>query len=77
MSCFALRGSRHARPHVGVTFRAWTIDIPSSHYLYNPPIAEVVFKVDNGQGGVVDELADDGNEMIDSTANIAAIYVGR
>jgi hypothetical protein len=37
----------------------------------------MVLKVGHGQGGVVDELIDDGNETIDSTADIAGIYVGR
>ena len=75
--CFALRGCRHAHSHVGIILRAWGVNLPTSRCLRNPPSALVVLNVTNKQGGIANELINDGNETIDITANIAAIYIGR
>jgi hypothetical protein len=77
ISCFARRGCRHAHSHVGIISRAWEVDLPTSRSPPNPPSALVVLNVTNKQGGIANELIDDGNETIDSTANVGAIYVGR
>ncbi|KAH8621151.1 hypothetical protein IG631_24205 [Alternaria alternata] len=77
ISCFALRGCRHARSHIGAISRAWEVDLPTSRSLHNQPSASVVPKVTDRQGGIAIELIDDGNPTIDITANIAANYIGR
>ena len=77
ISCLALRGCRHARSHIGAISRAWEADLPTSRSLRNLPSALVFLNVTNKQGGVANDLIDDGNETIDITANIAAIHVGR
>ena len=76
ISCFALRGCRHARSYIGAILRAWEVDCPTSRSLYHPLSALVVPKVTNKQGGIANELINDGNKTIDSTANVEAIYVG-
>ena len=43
----------------------------------NPPSASVIPKVTDRQGGIAIELINDGNETINITADIAAIYIGR
>jgi hypothetical protein len=55
---------------------SWEVNLPTSRSLRNPPSALVVLNVTNKQGGIANELMDDGNETIDITANIAAIYIG-
>jgi hypothetical protein len=77
ISCFAQRGCRYARSHIGAISRAWEVDLPTSRFLHNPPSALVVPKVTDRQGGIANELIDDGNETINIAAYIAAIYVGR
>jgi hypothetical protein len=77
ISYIALRGCRHAHSYVGIISRAWEVDLLTSRSPFNPPSASVVLKVTNKQGGIANELIDDGNETINSTANITAIYVGR
>ena len=77
ISCFALRGCRHARSHIRAILRAWEVDLSTLRSLRNPPSALVVPKVTNRQGGVAVELINDGNETIDSAAIVGAIYVGR
>ena len=49
----------------------------TSRSLRNLSSALVVLNVNNKQGGIANELINDGNETIDSTANIAAIYIRR
>ena len=77
ISCFAQRGCRYARSHIGAISRAWEVDLPTSRFLHNPPSALVVPKVTDRQGGIANELVNDGNETIDITANVEAICVGR
>jgi hypothetical protein len=77
ISCFALRGCRHARFYIRAISRAWEVNLPTSRSPHNPPSASVVLNVTNKQGGIANELINDGNETIDSTANVGAIYVGR
>jgi hypothetical protein len=77
ISCFAQRGCRHARFHIGAISRAWEVDLPTSRFLQNPPSALVIPKVTDRQGGIANELIDDGNETIDIAAYIAVIYIGR
>ena len=77
ISCFAPRGCRHAPPHIGAILRAWETDLPTSRSPHDLPSAQVVLNVTDRPGGIANELVNDGNETIDITANIAAIYVGR
>jgi len=77
ISCFARRGCRHAHSHVGIISRAWEVDLPTSRSPHNLPSACVVLEVTDRQGGIANKLINDGNETIDSTANVEAIYVGR
>jgi hypothetical protein len=76
ISCFAQRGCRHARCHIGAISRAWEANLPTSRFLYNPPSALVVPKVTNKQGVIANNLIDDSDETIDITANVATIYAG-
>jgi hypothetical protein len=76
ISCFALRGCRHACSHIGAISREWKVDLPTSRCLYNPPSASVVIKVTNKQGVMANNLINDSNETIDITANVATIYAG-
>jgi hypothetical protein len=76
ISCFALRGCRHARSYIRTISRVSEVSLPTSHSLRNTPSALVVLNVTNKQGVIANELINDGNETIDSTANVGAIYVG-
>ena len=39
ISCFALRGCRHARSHIEAISRVWEVDLPTSRSPHDPPSA--------------------------------------
>jgi hypothetical protein len=75
ISCFALRGSQHARSYVKIRSRAKGIDLPSSCSLCDPPSSWFRLIVVNRQGGVVDKSINGINATINSLANTIVICI--